>query len=427
LKTKINTTEKGNQLELRALDIIQKLIEDNQISHLKENLRIKRKPESKYYSNIRKGYIEFDLSIEFWPPGADKMALLYLVECKNYENRVSVNKIETFHSQLVQLQLFNIKGIFITNSPLQKGGYNIADSAGIMVIQAEANEDYKIILHKTSRKDDFRQIPFVLETQNLNLLDIGVKLVEKIIDKKIFEAFIQNIPDTHVSYQIDRLSKDDIETIANFELDKINPSILSKAHTLNPQTLKKFLADQYDIEIESFCEPEHMFGFCDIQERTIGLNSNIIGTNRELFILAHEMGHFILHKKLKIGQISYNNFEDSRFNFQTQKHDLKNPKNWIEWQANSFASSLVLPSKVLIAKAFWLQQRLGVAKGKIYLDDDYENIKIYRELIKKLAYLLNTSQTSVIYKLNELDMINNQSRLKSIGQILKEYREGLLV
>ena len=132
-------------------------------------------------------------------------------------------------------------------------------------------------------------------------------------------------------------------------------------------------------------------GYCDIKENVIGINKSINGTNRELFIIAHEFGHYILHQKLSIGQTLHDLFEDSEYSFYTDKHDLKNPKQWIEWQANYFSSSFILPKVPFLVRLWKCQDHLNRTRGKIYLDDQQINIKYFNDLTKKLAYQFNVS------------------------------------
>lgn len=64
-------------------------------------------------------------------------------------------------------------------------------------------------------------------------------------------------------------------------------------------------------------------------------------------------------------------------------------------------------------------------RGVILLNDQYQNRKDFSELIKQLAYRFSVSKTTVIYKLNEMKLIDEQSRLKSIGQLIEEYKADL--
>jgi len=415
---KINTSAIGDEFELNSLDIIKQLIKEEQISHPGKYLKIQTK--KKYPSPLRKKGIQFDITIEVWPPGATRYSLLYVIECKKYKNKVPVSRIETFHSQLVQLGSFNIKGIFISNVPLQEGGFNIVQSAGIMVIRGESKDNYKIILHKDIQGSRLTKIPFFQNNFNQNKYDRISEILEERIDKRILAAFNKIVSKVNPIVNTEKLSKNDIKRIAEGELNKVNPKILSEGHVLTPEKLTAYLENNLDIKITTIHNTAHVLGLCNLEKRIIGLNSLIRGTNRELFILAHEFGHFILHHNLKIDQVAYNLFEDSSFNFSTNRHDLKNPKNWIEWQANYFATSIILPEKPFKARLHWCQQRLGFKKGIIYLDDQYHNQKDFGRLTKQMAYVLSTSQTSIIYRLQELNLIDNQSRLKTLSQIVEE-------
>lgn len=425
MTNQLNTTRIGDEFESKSLAIIKKVIEEEQLGHLASCLKIFSK--KKYYSTLRKKDITFDLTIEVWPPGATRYVLIYIIECKDYATRVPVSKVEDFISKIQQVAGVNVKGVFISNSPLQEAGYNIADSVGMMFIQGESGDDYKIILHKSNRVIQTDKFPIIKETVDAKLIDSGVELIENLIDKKISGAFMASIDTSRVSYNIDRLSKDDIEKITKAELEKIDPRIFSAAYTLNPNKLIEYIGNTYGISFVDINSTSGLLGSCDIKNNIIGINAAIKGTARELFIIGHEFGHYLLHQRLSIGQLIYDSFEDSEYNFRTGRNDLKNPRHWIEWQANHFSSSLVLPKVPVLARLYSCQESLNKPHGVIYLDDQYNNIKDFNELIKKMSYLFNVTKTSIIYKLKEMDLINNQSRLKSIGQVISEYRDELFM
>ncbi|MES2591754.1 MAG: ImmA/IrrE family metallo-endopeptidase [Bacteroidota bacterium] len=425
MTNKLNTTKIGDEFESKSLAIIKKVIEEAQLGHLAPCLQIFSKKE--YYSPQRKKNIKFDLTIEVWPPGAARYVLIYIIECKDFATRVPVNKVEDFINKLQQVSGVNVKGIFISNSPLQEAAYNIAESVGMMFIQGESSDDYKIILHKSNRSSQTNKLPLIKETISRELIDTGVELIENLIDKKIIDIFKTNVDASRVSYNIDRLSKAEIEKITKEELQKIDPKISSAVHTLSPKKLIEYLGNRYGISFVDINSTSGLLGSCDIKNNIIGINSTIKGTSRELFIIGHEFGHYLLHQKLSIGQAMYDAFEDSEYNFRTGKNDLKNSRHWIEWQANHFASSLVLPSVPFLARLYSCQDSLNKSHGKIYLDDQYNNVKDFSELIKKMSYLFNVTKTSIIYKLKEMELLNDQSRLKSIGQVISEYNDELVM
>lgn len=417
---------KGDDFEHKSLSIIKRVIEEEQLGHLSKYIRIFTRKDKGYYSSLRKKEIFFDITIEVWPPNATRYSIIYIIECKNYDKRVPVDDIEEFYVKIQQVSGVNVKGIFITNSPLQEGAYNFAESVGMMVVQGESSENFNIILHKGSSINNSK-IPFILSTIEENLLDQGISLIEKIIDNKISNIFIPSFKNNFVSYNIDKLSKKDIENITTNIIKIIDPEVINQGLSMSYPKLIKHLEEHEKISVIEENSNAQVLGWCDIKEMKIGINSKIRNTDRELFVLAHEYGHFILHQKLIIEQKEYDSFSDPEYNFKTGKHDLMNPKNWIEWQANYFASSLITPKVQFIARLWWCQDRLSMRRGVIYLDDQYTNQKLFTELIKKMAYILNVSKSNVIYRLKDLELIDDKSNTKSIGQIISEYRTDFII
>lgn len=414
--------------ESKSLEIIKKVIQEEQLGHLSKHLKIFTKKDKSYYSSLRKKDIFFDITIEVWPPGATRYSLIYIIECKSYSKRVPVDDIEEFYSKIQQVSGVNVKAIFISNAPLQEGGFNVAESIGMMVIQGESANNYNIILHKATRQwavEDQNCLPFITATLHAASLGEGDKLIEKLIDRKLTEIFRKNQDARAVSYNIDKLTKVDIEGMANVILGAINPKIVSEAYPLSVKQLENYLKEQEKIKIIDFADNDSLLGWCNIKANMIGVNRLVTGSSRHLFILAHEYGHFCLHQKLQIGQESYDQFADSEYNFRKNSHDLKNPKNWIEWQANYFASSLILPKPQFLARLWRVQDDLQIRRGKFYLDDQYHNRRDFMNLTKKMAYFFNVTKTSVIYKMHEMDLIVNNSKLRSVGQIISEYQDDL--
>jgi len=415
----MNTVEKGNKFEEKALEIIKNAIEEEKIG-LKDHIQIFQKKS--YYSHARKKDIQFDLSIEIWPPDAKRFVLVYLIECKDYSKSIPVDDIEEFFSKASQVAEGRFKCVFIANNSFQEGGYNFAESKGMMLIRGESSADYEIILHKKNRKGEN-----ILSINNNDAIseDLGVELLEKIIDKKINNAFkLSSDPQPLVDYNISRLSKAAIEAITEQKLEKISPQVFGSIVGLTKQKLEKYITEVLEVRIEVLPYNSTLLGSCDFKNKVIGIHPSI-GENRYLFILAHELGHFILHKDLKIEQEVYEGFSDSQFNFRKNKHDLDNPKNWIEWQANYFASSLVLPKAVLVARLLRYQENNNLTQGKLYWDDQPDNWKNVRKTVDHLAYFFSVTKTSIIYRLKELNMLIENSRLKSLGEIISEYENEL--
>ena len=413
----MNTVDKGNQFETKSLEIVKKVIENGDLGLMKELVRIQTKV--KYPCRNRKGSVEFDLSIEVWPPNAKKYSMIYFIECKNYGKRIPIDQVKKFYTDIIEVAGLNAKPVFIANSQFQKGAYDFAESTGMMLIQAESSENYNIILHKRTTNIENR-IPILKESLNELYLDLGVRSIEKTIDKEILNLFIS--PTNEVGYGIDKLSKKDIEEIAYKELDKINTDHLIHAIGLDAKTIENYLNKEYGIEIE-FIKNYEFLGGCNIEENRILIKQSLVNTPRYLFVLCHEFGHYILHQKLQINQSSYDSFSDSEYSFKSDKHTLENPRQWIEWQANYFSISLLLPKTSILAKLWQYQIRKGLPESPLFFDEQYQNWKNFQEFVAKLSRHFEVSKTSIIYRFKEIDYYKNKSRLKSVGELISEFRE----
>ena len=171
-----------------------------------------------------------------------------------------------------------------------------------------------------------------------------------------------------------------------------------------------------------------VLGYFNSEKNEIIINFKVKDTPREPFILAHEIGHFILHKNLKVNKAVYNNFKDTSFNFFEQSYVFRNPKNWIEWQANCFASSLLMPELSFKAILILNQKDLGISKaGRIFLDEQECNKSDYRELIKRLSSHFNVSKISVEYRLNDLKLIDKPAYNPNSENDEKEFLRRLSI
>ncbi|HNR21032.1 MAG TPA: ImmA/IrrE family metallo-endopeptidase [Bacteroidia bacterium] len=411
----MDTVEKGNKFELQSLEIIKHAIETKQIPVVKEYAKVYTKKG--YFSNSRQKEIVFDLSIEIWAPNSTNYSFIFFIECKNYSSSIPVNDLEEFESKVNQVSSLNRKAILVSNNNLQESAYNFAKSKGIMYIKGECSEDYEIILHKVDRttksSDDLNF------ANQLSHLSLNERIVVEEINQIISYAFFQDSETTISNY-----SKDDLKKLSEAELNTIDPEILIKGYALGSKKLINYITSQ-GIGINTLPSSSNLLGSCDIKNRIISIHPTILRTTRYLFVLAHEFAHLKLHANFKINQESYDNFSDSELNFRTNKYDLKNPKHWIEWQANQYASNLVLPKDSLLARLCLYQKREYLKVGKIFIDDQTINIKIYHSTIKELAYIFDVTMTSVSYRLNDLGMVINKSRLKSVSQILDEIKDEL--
>jgi len=382
-----------------------------------------------YYSKDRESDIIFDLAIEVWPPDSKRYSLLYLIECKDYSGTIPVSDLEEFYAKAIQVSGANMKAVFITSSTLQDGAYTYARSKGMMLIEVNQNLTFNIILHKAARFSDNR---LQQELGNLDpslLSEFDRREICRQIDKALISGFVSNVLSTETEERpLPRLSANTIEYITEGILQAFRPSVLSEGTGMSFNELLLFLKSTYGLEVKNQSDLQYdlsdrlILAWTSFSEKTIFINSSLVNTNRYRFIVAHEIGHFFLHNKLQISKYKYEALEDSKQNFALGTYILENERNWIEWQANQFASTLLMPKMAILRQLGIQQDKLGRRIGvPLYVDDQRCNENAFHEITKNLAAYFGTSKTSVIYRLNSINMITFNSRTRSIGQILNDF------
>jgi Zn-dependent peptidase ImmA (M78 family) len=412
----MNTTAKGDAFEKRALTVIKSMIDEKRIAVMADAYRIyEKKP---YYSHDRKGDIIFDLTIEVTPPGANKYSLIYIIECKDYKTPVSIDRLESFCSKVEQVSPRNSKAVFITTSRFQKSAKNFADTKGIMLVGVDETNFYNVILYNKIRSSS--SIPFL---NSLSDLDVNEKFLERDIDDTILSGILK-IDRTNNAIKF--YSKPDIESVANEILSEIDSNISDGKARVTIETLINYVNQTLGFKVKNTQSKDEL-GCIDNENKVIKVNHSLYSTRRYKFVLAHEIGHCILHDGLVFNDEVLYTMSDSEYNFRTDRYTLKNDKNWIEWQANYFATCLTMPKHYIIARLFYYQQTLGLQEGKLYIDDDIVNIKSFAKILNLLSFHFELSKSSIINRIKELDMFINKSRLKSIGQIMHEHQGELII
>lgn len=383
----MNTVKIGDDFENKAYDLIEKALNNKEFGLIPEQCKIFRK--KRYPSFRRKKGIVFDLAIEVTPPKADRPTLLYLVECKKYSSKIPVDDVALFASYISEIDGYAIKGVFITNNKLQSGAIEEIGSHGMMLIEVDEDE-YTIVLYKNK----------LLRNQKKEETDFDDE-IRKLIENALLPTKINGLK---------RLSSARIDDIACRFLNEFNPNILENALATPLTEIAKYLKDERLISLEySNLNDDfgnNVLGFYDLVNHKILIDNSIINTSQYPFIFAHEIGHYILHSNLKVNQVIYNNFKDVHFNFFQQSYALKNDKNWIEWQANCFASCLLMPKNSIILRLIAIQKELGISKqGSIFLDNQYCNKKDYMEIVNYLSNFFGVGKISIEYRLNDLGLI----------------------
>lgn len=215
-----------------------------------------------------------------------------------------------------------------------------------------------------------------------------------------------------------RLSSKNIERRAELLLRHFNADYFESIQPTPLNEIVSFLESSYDIKFVF----DGILGFNQFNHRILGAfnpKKRIILVDGALkkdeakfnFTLAHELGHLALHRNLKItySESNIKPIDEPVIDNYSHHHKLETDQDWMEWQANYYASCLLMPSSIFTKQLIIFQKYIGIAKvGTIFLDNQECNRKDYNNLIFKLSEYFGVSWSAVEYRLNKLNLINDQ-------------------
>ena len=399
-----------------------------------------------YHSNKREKDIKVDISIEVHAEKIENLSLLVVIECKNYNKSVSVDDIEEFESKLDQIAGKNVKGIVFTTKGFQSGALTFASNSGIALARYLPDNRIEWFLERTpnltgthSRKRiETEEVKKVLTNEDyIGKAEYIFSTYKDTFSTSFSEIFNELIPHEFKYFNQKKLeneNEDIIPFIGQSYIDQRVNNIFSYFKSKmkrNREVLLEpicgYLSEFNDIEFiydENLGENVHgneVLGKISLDTKKVFISSSLKRNSpRWRFTLAHELGHFLLHRKLFISDPS-TNVMDSKKSISWEKID-KTSISRLEWQANSFASALLLPKITLIPLIATLLEDYGIRNsnhGTIYLDNQKDNILAYRYISSKIKEEYNVSYQMITYRLVQLNILNNQSGQKNIRELSK--------
>ncbi|MCU0391931.1 MAG: ImmA/IrrE family metallo-endopeptidase [Thermoflexibacter sp.] len=213
---------------------------------------------------------------------------------------------------------------------------------------------------------------------------------------------------------LEKLSKDLIESIAEKVITHFDGTVLDKPQQTPLNLFIKYLSDIHGITTHldknlGYIDGEKILGGFFLNPLRIEIDKSVVNTSSFKFTLAHEIGHLTLHRKVEFVQDEYNQLIDTEIDYITGKKKLMTDKDWLEWQANYFASAFLMPRKTFLAALIQEQYNLNITRniGKIYLDYQKENIRFYENIKQALSQAFGVSKVNIEYRLNSLDLIKD--------------------
>ena len=393
----MNTTAKGDKFEDKVYKVFRGLLEDNRLPVNSQQSIIKQK--AKYFSQARNNYIITDISIETTMDISSSYNTLTIIECKDCNRPTPVDDVEEFHAKLSQIKAH--KGFMISRHGFQQSAITVAEHYHIGLIRMNDDGTLLSIANREVKSYSLQRARTLLSDATISsgqfvILNAG----------KSYNSLIDLFEDLRL---IQRKSKNNIVPYLTPEDIKAKVELLAVSHCYNNgcldiQSLCEHFTSQNNIQFEHQLLDTRILGRTDFKNKTIILNSRLkCDEHRYRFTIAHEIGHFILHKHL------HSTFEETNCSQNILAKERLSNNDIMEYQANVFAEHLLLPLnelKVAFAK-FMLQE--GITKLPIYIDNQQCNISLGYKACSYIGDKFNVSKQMAKIALKHNNLLKDAS------------------
>jgi len=129
----MNTTKKGDKFEDLVYIKIEALLKNRELGLDPDACTIYQKKG--YYSALREKDIIVDISIEVFRKGSSEPIMIWVIECKDYGDTISVNEVEEFDTKMTQITGLNTKAIIVSSNAFQRGTLTFARNRHIALVR----------------------------------------------------------------------------------------------------------------------------------------------------------------------------------------------------------------------------------------------------------------------------------------------------
>ena len=186
---------------------------------------------------------------------------------------------------------------------------------------------------------------------------------------------------------------------------------------------KKWIDFHHDQDLGRLPNNKKIYGGFSISPFRIDIDKSLEKwSSKFCFTLAHEIGHFVLHRTLMgkgktIGRerLPVDTAEQLRYRDMAGMSDLE----WVEWEANEFALSLIMPIQSLRSNVVRMQKEMGVLRneGLIYLDHQACNQVDFGIQLHHLSRIYSVPSILIRRRLRFLNILVEKKRLKKFSSM----------
>lgn len=386
----MNTTSKGNELEKQVYEWLSERL-DTYGKFVSLN-------RHKVYRCANGRDIDVDVSIDVYTTQEfmdnDKPTQTYIFECKNLSHTLDIADFDEWRGKLGDLGRTGHKLYIVCRKGFSKQTIKYAECERVGLIKFPYDSDVKYILPRTI-------ITYNNYSQSMSSLQ-GETDEEEITcyDNYSFST----LSDILINQKLPIKEKYRLEAphYTNDHIEEVTKEILDTHHDY-ADILVSLLEDDSFPLVSTKALPFDRLGYLEIPTRNIYLSSVLeVGCPRYRFVLAHEYGHYILHRDILDNKIAvlYENDETLKSLCVSNK-ELK----VLERQANRFASYLLMPKYEFVRTVIELFGIYDIRRGFMYVDHQPCNLKDYHCVTSRLSAKYLVSKQAAAYRMMDLGLL----------------------
>ena len=402
---KFNNQHKGDYFENLVFKKLKELIKNQDIPGVSRynEIFLHKQYASKTAPDVM---LNPDITIEVYSnSNKETWSNLLVVECKNHGRKIDNSIYREFVGNLSDYPRSGVRGIMVSSAGFTQQVITLAQSDNIALVVLSEQSDWETIIWRKINSFEQHQFGHKVLTGEAStsypIVYSGNSFVT--VSDLLQECGIPMSKALHIPFMEDNVICKKVEDILQNTKYLIKENFIDCCFSLIAPNFK------FDfVEMQEDC-----LGKCDFKEHVITINSSL-SKHRQNFTIAHELGHIALHSSIVENLFSIEDRESDKNTIIS-----KSIYGRMEYQANTFASYLLMPNIPFMAEVNKLFKENWITTGRLYHDYQPCNIRDCNVVVGALSSKFNVSQEAVIVRLKRANLYIEGERCNPLHEHMR--------
>lgn len=402
---KFNNQHKGDYFENLVFKKLKELIKNQDIPGVSRynEIFLHKQYASKTAPDVM---LNPDITIEVYSnSNKETWSNLLVVECKNHRRKIDNSIYREFVGNLSDYPRSGVRGIMVSSAGFTQQVITLAQSDNIALVVLSEQSDWETIIWRKINSFEQHQFGHKVLTGEAStsypIVYSGNSFVT--VSDLLQECGIPMSKALHIPFMEDNVICKKVEDILQNTKYLIKENFIDCCFSL--------IAPNYKFDFVEM--QEDCLGKCDFKEHVITINSSL-SKHRQNFTIAHELGHIALHSSIVENLFSIEDRESDKNTIIS-----KSIYGRMEYQANTFASYLLMPNIPFMAEVNKLFKENWITTGRLYHDYQPCNIRDCNVVVGALSSKFNVSQEAVIVRLKRANLYIEGERCNPLHEHMR--------